>query len=267
MAENIGIKMVNGATNDVIAPFTLSPGQTTSFQIQFMIDSTTISTDTSATISGIDVAADHITSTGWSFPDVLYYQPQREVDVIYFNVVATGANTYVATEHINTFTLSAMSPWTSGNAVSGESDTFENIDFTENPMICSFSLIFSTVNVSPSGLTNFTATPGNESIALTWTNPTGTGLSATVITYKEGAIPSAVDDGTMAQLASSATSYTITGLNAEVPTLYGFMGTVYDLDGELSSVTTSAQPVWITTGGRVWSSHAEFLRKHLLGYF
>jgi hypothetical protein len=380
MSQNIAFKLTtdtNGAVPYV--PFTLQPNVSATRKLYLMLDPTTLTTDTSATVSAVAFVQNDasISTDSPAYPDqvitllrspgVIYSQ-----EMITFTFDTTGANTYLGAEHTNTITISTFSPWTSGNALSGTSDAFEDITYSDSPMICSFNITFSTANVTPDIVTNLTAAASgsDSSIGLTWTNPTGAGLSgfrinrtasrwpsagddgtivyvertpssyldsqidivggitycyavwskdsdgqysasaaavsavtvnaspsainsftgssttngtvdltwvnpsntsgvtlsAIQLNYTFGRLPSAIGDGTITTLASSVTSQSITGLDAEEGTYYGFAIYAKDTGSQFSTATyTSAVPVW-QSGTRVWASHAEFTRMRLLGY-
>lgn len=266
--KNFGINLEK-SNGDAYVPFSLAPGAVSSFNMRFMLtDNGPLTATVSAVAmggsvfkSGTDVNKDQATvSTTYVFTPTGYNLTDlREIN---FAMTATGANTFVVTEHVNTFTLSAMTPGLSSNGVE-----ISSYDFTTNPMVCSFNIIFSTANIAPTPITSFTAVAsGNQAVGLTWVNPTGTGLSAIKVVYKMNAIPATISDGTVVKLASSETSKFIDGLTAENREYYGFGIYAIDIDQQASTqVATSAYPVW-QPGSRVWTSHAEFTRKRLLGY-
>ncbi|MDO8684173.1 MAG: sugar-binding protein, partial [Armatimonadota bacterium] len=68
----------------------------------------------------------------------------------------------------------------------------------------------------PQPVTNFTATPGNKQISLSWHNPLFAGFTGTMIRYKTDGYPTSVTDGTLVcdrnAAGGSNDSYTHTGL-------------------------------------------------------
>lgn len=265
--QNLPFRVDNNATNAAIE-CSLAPGQTTAFDAAIKIDYNIFTPDASGVmISAINFSGSQMNGTyAGAYPVALY--SLDTANGITFNMTATGANTYIATQHTGTFTLSAMSPWVSGSNMSGTSSAAELIDFSLTPAVCSLNIYFSTLNVTPSAITEFTATvQGDRAVALAWVNPTGTGVSATKIVYKMNGIPATVSDGTVVTVLNPETTKTISNLTAEDGEYYGFAAYTIDNDYQASTISAkaSAYPVW-QTGTRAWSSHAEHMRLRNLGY-
>ncbi|MDD4109930.1 MAG: hypothetical protein PHS54_00090 [Clostridia bacterium] len=278
MSQNIGIRLSLDTDGFIpYTPITLQPGQVSAFNLYLSLDPTTLVTDTSAVISAVNFTQDQASinsAAGITYPDkIITLMRGAGWDHIYsqeyitINATLTGENGFISKEHTNIINVSSFSPWTSGNALSGESTEFADIEYNTSPMICSFNVIFSTANVAPSGITGFTAeVSGTGAVGLTWNSINMGEISAIGIVYKTDAIPVSTTDGIVISVLSSASSKYIDGLSDG--NVYGFGIYTVDIGGEASIMATaSASPVWITAGGRVWSSHEEFLRKHLLGYF
>ena len=264
---NLPFRVDGNTTNAPIVPFTLAPGQTSAFNAVIKIDYTNFIPDASGVmISAVNFSGSQMNGAyAGSYPVALY--SLADANGITFTMTATGANTYVAKQHTGTFTMSAMSPWVSGGGSGGASVTGVNIDFSSVPAVCSLNIYFSTANVAPSVITGFTAVAsGDQAVGLTWTNPTGTGLSSIKLVYKLNAIPSTVSDGTVVVLASSVAEKFVGGLTADNGEYYGFAAYVIDTDSQASTqVATSAYPVW-QPGQRAWKSHAEHVRMRNMGY-
>ncbi|MDO8588243.1 MAG: sugar-binding protein [Armatimonadota bacterium] len=69
---------------------------------------------------------------------------------------------------------------------------------------------------APAAVTGFAATPGDQQISLSWTNPSDSDFSGTLLRYKTGSYPISVTDGTLAidkaGSPGAAGSHTQTGL-------------------------------------------------------
>jgi hypothetical protein len=277
MSQNIGLKLTRDTDGFIpYVPFTLMPGQVSAFDLILSLDPTTLTNDASAVISAVNVVQDQATiatAAGITYPELINtdmrfaeWDHVNALTYITINASVTGKTGFTGGTHTNIISVSSFSPWTSGNGLSGESTEFESIEYTSSPMICSFSIVFSTANVPPSGIIGFTADiSGSQAVGLTWDAVTVDGISAIGIVYKMNAIPSAANDGTIMYVNSGVSSKYISGLTDG--SMYGFGIYTIDTGYETSIMaTTSASPVWITTGGRVWTSHAEFRRMRLLGY-
>jgi hypothetical protein len=273
MSQNIGFKL---AIDDAVAyaPITLQPGQVSAFDLKLFIDPATITTDASASLSAFAFSGDQMTASIGALPQQITLRPRGGglvYDYTYGTVsfIMSGLpGSYIPVQHTGAVTISAMGYWTSGNALSGESDAFENIPFTVSVPVSTFSIVFSTANVSPSAITNFTAVAqGDQAVVLTWANPTGNGVSATKLVYKMNAIPASSTDGTVVVVSSALATKTITGLTSESGEYYGFSAYIVDVGGDLSvAAQTSAYPLWTGGGTRTWASHKEHMRMRNLGY-
>ena len=277
MSQNIGLRLTTDVDGFVpYTPITLQPGQVSAFNLYLTLDPTTLVTDTSAVISAVNVVQDQATiesAEGISYPEkIITLMREEGWDNVYsqqyitINATLTGKDGFTGGTHTNIVNVSTFNPWTSGNGLSGESTDFADIEYTSSPMICSFSIIFSTANIAPSGITGFIAeVSGTGAVGLSWDAVTMNEISAIGIVYKTNAIPTTITDGTVISAASGSTFKYISGLTDG--SIYGFGIYTVDAGGETSIMSTaSASPVWITTGGRVWKSHEEFLRMRLLGY-
>jgi hypothetical protein len=241
------------------APFTLSPGEVSSFQLQFNLaglEGGSFVGDASAVVLGASIAGDPqlvISDYALSFPVTAWNDGSAGATANpYFDVVATGALTYVGGVHTNSVTLSVFSPWVSGDELDGASANFENIDFTVSPMICTFNFTFSTANISPDPLSGFSAvTSGSDSgIRLTWTNPVLAGVSATRIHYMSAAAATTLDP--YVEIANPGTSYIFSALDNVGGIEWDFLGMAVDMDETRSStraasaMTVNASPSAIT---------------------
>jgi hypothetical protein len=264
---NLPFRVDNNATNAALV-LTLAPGQVTAFDAAIKINYDLFTPDASGVmISAVNFSGSQMNGTyAGAYPVELY--SLATANGVTFNMTATGANTYVTTEHVGTFTLSAMSPWVSGNSINGTSDASELIDFSLIPAVCSLNIYFSTLNVTPSSITGFTATAqGDRTVVLAWVNPTGAGVSAAKIVYKMNGIPTTVSDGTVVTVLSPGTTKTISDLTSDSGEYYGFAAYTIDNDYQASTVSAkaSAYPLW-QPGERAWASHAEHMRMRNLGY-
>jgi len=242
--EDIQFKLQKSDNTPISAvTFGLLPNQTSAFQIQFSIEGSTLTQDATAVVSAVRFTLDQLTSgSDNSFPYLLKYYPTVSNSVLWYDVVATGENTYIGSTNTSTVTFYLSSPWLSGNDTASASTAASGIDFSASPLVCSFNIVFSTVNINPSSVTSFTAVAsGNDSsIGLTWVNPTGTGVSATRICYVSSRMPTTSADGTYVTVSSAATAQYFNNLDNTGGVTWGFAAYVVDRTQEISVAATAS---------------------------
>lgn len=234
---SVPFKMARNA-GGAVGPFSLTPGQTSAFEVEFLINGSSLSTDASAiVVAGLGFTGSQMIAVSTSFIGAPLLYNSAAINVLQATVTATGANTYIGAEHTGAFSLTLSSSWLSGDTINGASTAFEVMDFTETPSICSFNVVFSTANVAPSSLGSFTsvASGNDSSFGLTWINPTGAGLSASRLYYVSGNTYPTGSEDTYVIVSSADTAKYFSNLDDVGGIRWCFTGLIYDIDGERST--------------------------------
>lgn len=103
--------------------------------------------------------------------------------------------------------------------------------------------------VAPGTVTNLTKVEENQSITLSWDNPTDVDFSKVKIVYKTGDYPTSITDGTVAYEGSGTTT-TITGLTND--TTYYFRVFTYDTNGNINTSTTNQQITGVPSDVKIY---------------
>lgn len=103
--------------------------------------------------------------------------------------------------------------------------------------------------VAPGTITNLTKVENNQSVTLSWTNPTDSDFSKVKIMYKTGDYPIDINDGTIGY-EGSGTSTTITGLTND--TTYYFRTFTYDTNGNVNSSTVNQQITGVPSDVKIY---------------
>lgn len=139
-----------------------------------------------------------------------------------------GLYTLTTTKNIDnsyvTLRFKAPNVYQDGDKFKVGNDTYTatNVDFYENDIVminfdksnllaCGVTSIPVQVPI-PTQVNTFTATGGDKSANLAWTNSNTANLEDYLIVYKVGSIPATLTDGTRLIVAKTATSTTVTGL-------------------------------------------------------
>lgn len=195
------------------------------------------------------IGAQAITTKGvtitWGTDESATSEVEYGLSAAYGN--STGVNATLSNSHSRI--LSGLQPNTVYHYRVKSADVMGNLSvsadhtFTTNPL---------GDTIPPADVENFTATPGTQTVTLSWVNPSDSDFIGVRIAYRTDRFPNGLDDGEILGDFSGRTDESITVIHAGLQenVTYYYSASSYDNNGNYQQTAhASATPFGFSTGG------------------